>query len=90
MMCEKILKLMCIRKNVKKVGLPTLCGPKNWQMFALCYVFLIQIIDGKCIFSSLLADVPPGSRLANVPPPSNLGGYILKINEYIYIYMIYL
>ena len=35
---------------------------------------LIQIIDGRFIFSNLLANDPPDTKLANVPLPSNLGG----------------
>ena len=37
-----------------------------------CYVFLIQMVDGSCLFSNSLAklaNMPKAEKLANIPPP---------------------
>ena len=57
-MCLKFEKLYF----PEKVCLSTLCGPKISQTYPPCYVALMQIIDGKNIFSNSLA------KLANLVP----------------------
>ena len=42
---------------------------------------LIQSIDVSCIFSHLLADVPPGPKLANVPPFKSGGPFRYRISK---------
>ena len=37
------------------------------------YVFLIQIIDGNCIFGHSLASIPQDKKLANIPPSKVVG-----------------
>ena len=64
---------MCEKDNNAETGrLPTFCGPKNLQTFPLLCIFDTNY-QCKLIFSHLLANFPPGPKLANVPP-SKSGG----------------
>ena len=60
----------------KKVRVPTFLWSQNWQTFPL--IMLIQIIDGNCIFSNLLADVPPRPKVGKRTPPQIWGAEIMK------------
>ena len=75
-MCTNIQKLMC-KQNLKKVCLPTLCGPQTRQMFPF-YVFVILIIRGYCLFSHLLAklaNIRQGKKVGKHSPPKIWGDY---------------
>ena len=49
------------------------CSPKLTNV-PPCYVFLIQSIDGTCIFSSLLANFHPWPKTDKRTPPQTWGG----------------
>ena len=48
--------------------------PRKLANISPSYVFLMQIIDGNCIFSNSLAELRfKTKQLANIPPPSRGG-----------------
>ena len=68
----------------KKIRLPTLCGPQNWQTFAFVYFFWYQLLIWNCIFSHLLANVPRRPKVGKRTPTQIWGG--LYTPEKIWLY----
>ena len=61
--------------------MPTSCGPNNLQTFPF-YLFLIQSIDEKLIFSHLLADVPTRPKAGKRTRPGKSGGLFLDTHRH--------
>jgi hypothetical protein len=75
-MCKKSSKNYVSKKGC----LPTFCGPQKAGKHHFVYVFLIQTIEGNCIFSNSLAkltNMVQDQQVDKHTPPSLGGGAIL-------------
>ena len=67
------------KTNPGKVCLSTWCGPPKLANILHCCVFLMQVIDGNCIFShslAKLANMVQGQKVdKHTPPHPAVGGF---------------